>query len=202
MFVSHSAQAVTSFCEEALWLQNGAPKAFGPSDLVVDRYVAFAKNGPIQNKENGAVNNPAFDKSRFGTREIEIVSCNLYNANNQSASVIDSGEPLHIEIEYLAHKPIQSPNFIVTVRKPDKTVCFTANSQNGNVNLDTVDQRGKLTLHIERLDLVGGSYLIDVGIHEQFYTHVYDYRTDSFELTVNPTVDGKGIVNPPIAWEK
>jgi lipopolysaccharide transport system ATP-binding protein len=40
VFVSHSLDLIKSFCEKTLYLLNGEPKAFGPSEEVTSRYVA------------------------------------------------------------------------------------------------------------------------------------------------------------------
>ena len=39
VFVSHSMDLIKSFCEKTLYLLNGEPKAFGPSEEVTSRYV-------------------------------------------------------------------------------------------------------------------------------------------------------------------
>jgi lipopolysaccharide transport system ATP-binding protein len=40
VFVSHSMDLIKSFCEKTLYLLNGEPRAFGPSEEVTSRYVA------------------------------------------------------------------------------------------------------------------------------------------------------------------
>jgi ABC-type polysaccharide/polyol phosphate transport system ATPase subunit len=44
VFVSHSMDLIKSFCEKTLYLLNGEPKAFGPSEEVINRYVEDAKS--------------------------------------------------------------------------------------------------------------------------------------------------------------
>ncbi|MBN1319117.1 MAG: ABC transporter ATP-binding protein [Anaerolineales bacterium] len=203
LLVSHSTSAIKDFCDEALWLHRGEPMAYGPADIVVDRYITDARTGtPGRDSTDSNNGKSADDTDRFGSREIEIVSFNLYDRNYQQVKVLNSGDALNVEIGYLAHKPIPSPIFIVTIKRMDRTICFTTNSKNGNIQLDTVDQSGTLSLHIERLDLVGGQYMIDVSIHEQSYTYVYDYHLNSYPLIVRPTCGEKGILNPPAVWEK
>src|SRR5690606_41194972 len=38
VFVSHSLQSVSEFCDRALWLERGRVKMVGPADEVVDAY--------------------------------------------------------------------------------------------------------------------------------------------------------------------
>jgi lipopolysaccharide transport system ATP-binding protein len=39
LFVSHNMQAVRSLCRNAIWLEQGEVKAFGPSAIVIEQYL-------------------------------------------------------------------------------------------------------------------------------------------------------------------
>ena len=40
VLVSHNMDLIKNFCEKALYLANGEPRAFGPSEEVTNRYVS------------------------------------------------------------------------------------------------------------------------------------------------------------------
>jgi ABC-2 type transport system ATP-binding protein/lipopolysaccharide transport system ATP-binding protein len=45
LLVSHNVAAVRESCEQAVWLEQGRIEASGPSDQVVERYLAFSEHG-------------------------------------------------------------------------------------------------------------------------------------------------------------
>ncbi|MDH3602328.1 MAG: hypothetical protein OEU26_22165 [Candidatus Tectomicrobia bacterium] len=54
---------------------------------------------------------------------------------------------------------------------------------------------------LERLDLGGGQYYIDVGVYERNWTYAYDYHWKAYPLCVQSTGGAKGILHPPYRWE-
>jgi len=56
--------------------------------------------------------------------------------------------------------------------------------------------------HFERLDLIGGQYYVNVGVHESNWTYAYDYHWHTYSLLIRPTKGGKmGVLYPPHRWE-
>lgn len=204
LLVSHSAAQIKDFCEEALWLCRGEPKALGSSENVVESYITNANISappPINARSSKAGGNPDNRNDIRGRSEIEIVSVNLFNDLHVPVDQLNSGEALEVEIKYNAHNPVKSPIFIVSIRHEDKSICCIANSTESNIQLDVLDKDGVLTLRFKRLDLVGGKYIIDVGIHERSYAFVYDYLINPSPLIIRPTGGKRGVLYPPVDWK-
>jgi lipopolysaccharide transport system ATP-binding protein len=64
-----------------------------------------------------------------------------------------------------------------------------------------VQGRGHVKLHIERLDLIGGLYYVDVGVHEREWSYAYDYHRHVYPLRIRWADGQKGILRPPHRWE-
>jgi len=54
---------------------------------------------------------------------------------------------------------------------------------------------------MERIDLVAGTYVIDVGIYEQNWTFSYDDHRNVYPLTVLAEDDNEGVVFAPHHWD-
>jgi lipopolysaccharide transport system ATP-binding protein len=64
-----------------------------------------------------------------------------------------------------------------------------------------LQEQGTIKLTIDRLDLVGGKYFVNVGIYKQDWSYAYDFHWHVYPLTVDATLPSKGILCPPMRWE-
>ncbi len=69
------------------------------------------------------------------------------------------------------------------------------------LTLPTLQGGGQIVLHLERLDLNGGQYYVDVGVYEREWAYAYDYHWHVYPLLVRPTGGEKSILCPPHRWE-
>jgi hypothetical protein len=118
------------------------------------------------------------NENRFGSLEMEITDVRLL-PNTQ----IKSGDSLSVEIEYLAPQHIDTPIFSVTISREDGQICFDTNTEVMGVSLLFIQGEGQIKLHLDRLDLNGGKYFIDVGIYEQTWAYAYDYHWHVYPLS-------------------
>ena len=208
VLVSHDANSIQQLCDEALWLRQGKLVAYGPADVVAGQYVAemSAETRRRTPATRPVVRTPAgaelrVNENRFGSMEMEIVAVRLLDPAGRLVTELDSGDPLHIEIEYLASNPIPEPIFSVTISREDGLICYDTSTDGAGHHLPTVHGPGQVTFRIERLDLIGGQYYVDVGVYEREWAYAYDYHWHVYPLIVRPTRGEKGILRPPHRWE-
>lgn len=88
LFVSHDSGAVTGLCDNALWIDRGVPRAYGPSKEVSEAYLASLYESVTEGKSNFAKKNAekvsasiAKEKTRPKPdfRSTEILNSNLRN---------------------------------------------------------------------------------------------------------------------------
>jgi len=207
ILVSHDIASIRQLCDEALWLRQGELVAYGPSDVVAGQYVTemtaetrrrTPAMRPTRRTSTGA--ELRVNENRFGSMEIEIVAVRLLGPAGLSITELDSGDPLRVEIEYMAPEPICSPIFGVTVSRADGLVCYDTSTEAAGLHLPIVQGRGRISLQFERLDLIGDQYFVDVGIYEREWTYAYDYHWHVYPLLVRPTRGEKGVLRPPNRW--
>jgi lipopolysaccharide transport system ATP-binding protein len=88
LFVSHDSGAVTGLCDNALWIDHGVPRAYGPSKEVSEAYLASLYENVTARKSSSAeknvekVSSPASREKAPGKpdfRSAEISNSNLRN---------------------------------------------------------------------------------------------------------------------------
>lgn len=141
------------------------------------------------------------NENRFGSMELEITAVHLLNLEGESVAELDSGAPLGVEIEYLAHHPIYYPVFGITISYEDGLVCYDIHIKAAELPLPLPKEQGRIILHLERLDLNSGQYYVDVGIYEHNWAYAYDYHWHVYPLVICSKIGGKGILSPPHWWE-
>lgn len=206
--VSHDASSVRQLCDEVIWLREGQLVAHGPAEVVVDQYVAemtAGTNRPVPPTQSIRPTTPAgelrLNETRFGTLEMQIVGVHLLDAAGLPATELAPGDPLQVEIEYLAPQAVESPIFSAAISCEDGFVCYDTNTNAAGLVLPTVQGRGRVVLKLERLDLNGGSYYVDVGAYECQWARMYDYHWHVYPLNVRPVGEEKGVLRLPHRWE-
>jgi lipopolysaccharide transport system ATP-binding protein len=208
LLVSHDAASVRQLCDEVIWLRHGQLAAHGPADVVVDQYIAEMTT---ETKRRTPVDRPPLptsagtelkvNENRFGSLEMEIVTVHLLDATGSPVTKLEAGDSLRVELEYQAAGPIDAPIFGVTVTTEDGSVCYDISTAFANVTLPKIQGRGRISLQIDRLDLNGGSYYVDVGVYERNWAYVYDYHWHVYPLHIQRSGGGKGILYAPHHWE-
>jgi lipopolysaccharide transport system ATP-binding protein len=206
IFISHDTAQVQQLCDQVLWLRNGRIAGHGDPAEVIRRYIddksaelrrRTPTEWPILQTRMGT--ELRVQENRFGSLEAEITDVRLLNSIGVPVTAIASGEPLHVEIDYAFPRPVCSPVFSVIISREDNVNCCNINTADG-LALPLVDGRGQITLYLERLDLVGGRYYVDVGVYAPNWTYPYDYHWHVYPLLIHPTGNDQGFVRPPHRW--
>jgi lipopolysaccharide transport system ATP-binding protein len=209
LLVTHDGHAVRQLCDDALWLENGRLVAYGQTEVVVGEYEAqsAAETRRRTPSVRPIVRTPSgvelrVNENRFGSLELEITNVRLLARAGHPTASINTGDALRVEIEYHAPAPIHAPIFGVVISRDDDRVCYDVSTDNGASSLETVQGRGRVVLELERLDLAGGQYFVDVGAYESAWAYAYDYHWHVYPLAIGGSGNaGKGILQPPRRWE-
>jgi len=201
VLVSHETALVQELCEEALWLCAGKLAAHGPAEIVVGKYIAEtdAEAERILASESSA--GSSLEENLSELLELEITGVRLLDPLGSSTAEIDSGDPLSIEISYISRRRVDTLNFQVYINREDGMVCCEMGTQTSASTLSGVYGEGRILLHIEQLNLIGGVYHLAVGAYKYDWSSGYDYREKVKSFRVSPTGTRLGILLPPHRWE-
>jgi lipopolysaccharide transport system ATP-binding protein len=191
---SHYLAQIRRLCQRAVWLADGKVKQLGDAAEVAEAYEHVMTEG-VPQRDPGP-----HGGQRHGTGEVEITSVRLLNRQGNETTAIAPGSPLTIEIEYVAHEDVPDAIFGVSAHaQRDGVRCFDLSTKADGHVVGRLTGKGTVRLHLERLDLAGGSYNLDVGVYEANWDRPYDYLWQAFPLEIG-TSNGSGFLGPPHEW--
>jgi ABC-type multidrug transport system ATPase subunit len=195
IIVSHNINLVRALCTHILWIDKGIPQAYGPVDEIAAEYVAHAY------QKKGQPITAAFTRS--GTGEIEIISTRFLDAQDKLQETFVTGEPMTIEIGYLAHKPIPNPEFGLAIFRQDGVQVNGPNTKVAGVDLGIIEGEGTLRYEIEWLPLLPATYLVTTAVHDSHSHQCYDYhqKAHSFRVRQGMSQEMEGLVAFTAKWQ-
>ena len=226
LLVTHSLNLVEKFCDDVLWLDGGTVRGEGDPRRVVSEYITdvakseektLAAQDARERERSGQAAGAAgagsapsgeeppqdgfkASEGRWGSRDIEIVSVRILGGDGAPRHVFQSGEPAAVEMTVRAHTPVGPVVFGVSLFNADGVCCYGTNT--GIEELAVPEFHGEqiVTFRIRSLDLVEGSYKLDVAAHRED-GYPYDYHRLLYTFRVNSRVKDVGIFRPAHTWE-
>jgi energy-coupling factor transporter ATP-binding protein EcfA2 len=139
-------------------------------------------------------------EGRWGSREVEIHGVTLVGRDGQPAHVFQSGEPLTVALAVRAAQPVTDFVFGVGIFNADGVCCYGTNTDLEEYAPVTFSGTGEVRLRIDALDLVEGTYKLDVAVHRRD-GYPYDYHRLLYTFRVKSRTKDVGIFRPPHRWE-
>lgn len=199
VLVSHDPGAIERICSRAILLDKGRVSMEGPTEEVLSFYHRELVG---ETRESGAAGSTvARDDNRiWGTQEAYISGCRLIGAQGESNRFI-TGEPLTIEMDVVATRPIESPVYGVGVSTSDGLMCFGTNTRLDARGTGLLSQPTTVRFTIPSLPLQEGSFVAQFTVHSQDESTVYHWLDRWIQFSVFHTSPGVGIVNMQGSWQ-
>jgi lipopolysaccharide transport system ATP-binding protein len=222
LFVSHAGSEVGDLCDEAVWLNGGEMMANGPAGEVVREYFAhMGEPGSLHPAASIAaeavssrvvapppilVRTPRgedvpIDEDRLEAEQLSIQTVRLLDDAGVTVSEIRSGQPLRIELTYTAVERLVAPIFCARILREDGFLCYDFNTEASELSFSAVHGLGRTTVHLDRVDLNSGHYVVDVACYAQDWAYKYDYRKGACSFIVRGNAAGPALLDTPSRWE-
>jgi ABC-type polysaccharide/polyol phosphate transport system ATPase subunit len=138
-------------------------------------------------------------EGRWGSREIEIVDVTLLDRDGETAFVFHSGDSITVRLKVVPHKPETDFVFGVSIFNAEGVCCYGTNTWIEEMESAGLSEESDVSFEIDSLDLVGGTYKLDVAVHTQS-GHSYDYHRLLYTFRVKSRVADVGIYRPRHRW--
>ncbi len=207
LFVSHDLQTVEKICDRVAWMKNGRIRAVGEPKRTIDLYlqdVADKKEAEFvkRREEIDLENLPAEEgrrESRWGNRAVEIKKVTLRSLKGEIKHVFSPEDGLVVELEVQARQRVKDFVFGIGVFNSQGVSCYGTNTHLEDFRPQTFQGRGRVTCRIERLNLIDGTYYLDVAVHQADGTP-YDYHRNLYSFLVSSRNRDVGIARLPHRW--
>jgi lipopolysaccharide transport system ATP-binding protein len=200
LFISHNTTILSVLCTDLVWLDHGRVKMVGPTEQVLDHYRdhIFRRVG-----DQLAYQNKLGSFRRWGTGEIEISAVTFFDVNGQPATLFRTGDPMIVEIQYDAHKPVLEPEFGLAIFRQDGLHINGPNTRTGGLRMGTVEGLGIVRYTIDSLPLLPASYHMTVAVHDSLRPVAYDFHEEaySFRVVEGGTAETEGAIALNATWD-
>jgi hypothetical protein len=171
------------------------PQAAGPG--ATDHIVADAMPSDV-------VDTPAdmfqATEGRWGTRELEITEVTLHGADGAVSHVFQSGDAIEIRLKTRAHQATNDFVFGIGLFNADGFCCYGTNTQIEELEPAEISGDGEVRFRVPQLDLVEGTYKIDVAAH-RVDGYPYDYHRLLYTFRVKSRTRDVGVYRPRHTWD-
>jgi len=221
LFVTHSLGLVEKMCDDALWLRNGRMADRGDPKRVIDAYLTHVAGGEdelLRSSQAAAAeraeagDGPAplgppgeaplstgYRRGRWGGREVEIRAVRLLDARGRERHVFVPGETVTLALSVHAQSPVTDFVFGVGLFSAEGTSVYGTNTDIEGFSPRRIEGDAEVSLVLEGLSLVEGTYLVDLAAHRRDGTP-YDYLRGLHSFRVKSHVKDVGLYRPAHRW--
>jgi ABC-2 type transport system ATP-binding protein/lipopolysaccharide transport system ATP-binding protein len=210
LFVSHDLATVEKICDRVAWIKGGRIQLISEPKRAVDAYlqdIAAKQEEEMGRRKQEVAAEKAAEKGweeerrekRWGKREIEITDVSLKSLDGQEKHVYSPDEGMLIEMDILATEPIKDFVFGVGIFNSQGVSCYGTNTHLEDFEPVIIQGKGKVSCRIEKLNLISGTYYLDVATHKKD-GYPYDYHRNLYSFMVSSTSKDVGITRLPHSW--
>ena len=138
-------------------------------------------------------------EGRWGSREVEITDVAFVDRSGQPSFVFHSGDPIEVRVKLRAAQPVDDFVFGIGLFNADGVCCYGTNTYLEEMNPKRLTGEAEATFAIESLDLVEGTYKLDIAVHK-VDGFAYDYHRLLYTFRVKSRVHDVGIYRPRHHW--
>jgi ABC-type polysaccharide/polyol phosphate transport system ATPase subunit len=227
LLVTHSLGLVERFCDEAVWIDGGRVQTSGDPKRVVDAYLAAVEKSeeqlladttakavasvaapetpvaeaPVTIAATSAEPQDMFKsvEGRWGSRDIEIVDVALLDGAGQPSFVFHTGDPVSVRLKVVPHAPAVDFVFGIGLFNSEGVCCYGTNTYIEKLESESLQGECTVTFAIDHLELVEGTYKLDVAVHTR-QGYPYDYHRLLYTFRMKSRTPDVGIYRPSHHW--
>ena len=113
--------------------------------------------------------------------------------------MFQSGEAVQVRMKVRAHQPLEDFVFGFGIFNADGVCCYGTNTYLEELEPEEIAGDGEVTFAIDNLQLVEGTYRLDLAAHK-LDGYPYDYHRLLYSFRVKSRVKDVGIYRPGHRW--
>lgn len=204
IFVSHNFYLVQAACKRAIYLEKGQIKLVGDVNKIIEMYEQDLHRQRAQKFQATAASEKTPLPAGADTEDIEITRVEVWGPDGPQAEPLLSQQPTQIKVHYQAYRSTGKVQMSVFLIRSDGLNCCMKRSYLDDYTLTIERGTGIVTIHLDKLQLVGGSYFAEAWFLNESDSMVISTRggrSDWFTVkSAAMTYDDNGGVYEPIGW--
>lgn len=186
VFVTHDPALVLRICDKAIMLEHGEVKVAGdPEDVVRDFRLAMARQ------------DLAYGWDR-GTREIEIISSEVFGADGSTRDWFAPGDEMIIQLDLKANAPVEDPVVSFAIHDQQNILVFGTNTSWRGLTWERFEGKHRVQFVLKSLPFVRGRYYVTLGVHSRDSTRVYHLQEQHYSFAIVRGEENPGLVFIPV----
>jgi lipopolysaccharide transport system ATP-binding protein len=173
LFCSHALYMVTSFCQRAVWLHQGAVRRQGPSKEVVEAYEAYLMQRERRRLDAGRAEGK-LTAAPAGAERGRLTRVSVLDADGLPTEVLTPGAGLVIEFVVESLDAATAFHLAVALDSQDGRCLFAAATHWDGVEPFSGATTYTVRLNVPTLPLAGGTVLVSAFLFDTHGLHIYD----------------------------
>jgi ABC-type polysaccharide/polyol phosphate transport system ATPase subunit len=186
------AARVAAAAKEVAEARDEATEAAGVSP-------ADTGEGPSAEEPPGPKDGFKSEEGRWGTREVEITNVSLSGPDGSAGHVFQSGDSIQVRMDVSSKTKITDFVFGLGLFNADNVCVYGTNTNLEEFQPTEIEGEGIVTFTIDKLDLVEGTYRLDLAAHKAD-GYPYDYHRLMYTFRVKSRIRDVGIYRPDHNW--
>lgn len=180
LFVSHDIYTVRNFCDTAIWMMDGQIHLRGDVNTVTERYQDFMQYA----SEPEEIQEAAAPVQKVEKNVLTIDKVQFVDQAQNSRKDFKFNEPVEVVVDYTLHSPREGVVGGVAIYDKQNTYICGLNTKLDKQELPSKPGKYQLRLVYNNMDLLPGTYFVDVGFFEDSAVVQLDYksRVESFRV--------------------
>ena len=191
--VSHGMGQMKQLCERLAWLDKGVLKMLGPADDVIAEYTGSSYDTQASTESSMG--------RRWGSGGASITSVEIRDEHDAPSEVVHNGKQMSIVVAYDSHKLIQDLVVYVKMTTLNGIDVWSTSTKNNGIALPKVHGSGSVSLTLDSIPLLEGTYLLSVALRNGNELNEFDHIEHGYKFDVHQTNRfDEGIVGINAKW--
>jgi ABC-type methionine transport system ATPase subunit len=183
LLVSHSMSVIEGMCQRAAWIHRGQVVSMDNAKAVVDRYLGLVSEE--ENKQLIAQNQPGGPDEEKEYKPIEIRQVRILNVQDREQQIFHTGECMQVQIEYVAHEPVNSLEVGIAIHRQDGVHITGPNTAFDGLDIKAQPGIGGVVYSIPSIPLMEGMYQLSVALVNRLGNIILDFHDHYYTFRIN-----------------
>lgn len=182
VLVTHAPDLVVRICDRAVILNRGSMMKEGTPQEVVRDFLALMSRQDL-----------AYGWDQ-GTKEIEIVSAEIFGPDGQGKEVFHPGDEMIIQMDLKANVAVEDPLVSFAIHDDQNRLVYGTNTGWRESPVPRIEGKHRVQFFLKSLPFMEGRYYVTLGVHSKDFKRVYHLQEQRYSFDVLRTKRTRGVV--------